>query len=162
MKIRNMFVLATLVLAVGLASAQFKSQVQDESRLSGGLIQQPPTSLLFGWFNPDKFQMRHSVDLSFQTFGNQSMSLGTYTNSMSYAFAENLNVRTDISMSYSPYNTLPLQGGKKNDLSSIYLSRAEVNYKPWENFTVQLQYRQSPYGYYYSPYYNPFYREGGF
>jgi hypothetical protein len=162
MTIRNMFVALALALVVGIAPAQFKSQVQEESRLSGGLIQQPATSMLFGWFDPEKFQMRHSIDLSLQTFGGQAISMGTYTNSMSYQFAENLNVRTDVSMSYSPYNTLPLQGGKKNDLSSIYLSRAEVNYKPWDNFIIQLQYRQNPYGYYSSPFYSPFYREGGF
>jgi hypothetical protein len=169
MKIPNVLLVLALVLVMGgSASAQFKSQVEQESRLSGGLVDQGSSSFFFGWFDPSKFHMRHSFDLSYQTFGGQGVSLGTYTNSMTYAFAENLNVRTDISMSYSPYNTLPLQGGKKNDLSAIYLSRAEVNYRPWENFTVQLQYRQNPYGYsyyspyYYSPFHSPFYREDGF
>jgi hypothetical protein len=120
-------------------------------------------TFLFGWFNPANFHMRHSFDLSYSTFGGQGMSLGTYTNSMTYDFSDRLNARADVSMSFSPYSTMSTFGGKKNDLSSIYLSRAEVNYKPWENVLVKLQYQQIPYGsYYYSPFYSPWYREGGF
>ena len=145
------------------AHAQFKSQVEQENRVSEGLMSQSAPQFFLGWFNPDKFHMRHSFDLSFTTLGNNSLSLGTYTNIMSYEFADNLSARTDISMSYSPYNNLPALNGKKNDLSSIYLSRAQLDYRPWENVLVQLQYRSLPYGsYYYSPYANPWYRENGF
>jgi len=152
-----------LLLGFALAQAQFKSQVEQESRVSEGLMSQSAPQFFLGWFNPDKFHMRHSFDLSFTTFGNNSLSLGSYTNSMSYEFADNLTARTDISMSYSPYNNLPTVHGKKNDLSSIYLSRAQLDYRPWENVLVQLQYRSLPYGsYYYSPYFNPWYRENGF
>jgi hypothetical protein len=152
-----------LLLGSALAQAQFKSQVEQESRVSEGLMSQSAPQFFLGWFNPDKFHMRHSFDLSFTTFGNNSLSLGSYTNSMSYEFADNLMARTDISMSYSPYNNLPMVHGKKNDLSSIYLSRAQLDYRPWENVLVQLQYRSLPYGsYYYSPYFNPWYRENGF
>ena len=155
-------ILVLVVAACTSARAQFKSQVEQESRISDGLMHQSAPAMLLGWFNPDKFHMRHSFDLSFATFSGQSMSLGTYTNSMSYEFADNLVARTDLSMSYSPYNTLPTVNGKKNDLSSIYLSRAELDYKPWENVVVQLQYRTLPYGSPYSPFYNPWYRETGF
>lgn len=154
---------ACLLLVPAMALAQFKSQVEQESRVSEGLMSQSAPQFFLGWFNPEKFHMRHSFDLSFTTFGNNSMSLGTYTNIMSYEFADNLMARTDIAMSYSPYNNLPTLNGKKNDLSSIYLSRAQLDYRPWENVLVQLQYRSLPYGsYYYSPYSNPWYRENGF
>lgn len=143
--------------------AQFKSQVEQESRVSEGLMSQSAPQLFLGWFNPDKFHMRHTFDLSFTSFGNNAVSLGTYTNSMMYEFADNLQARTDVSMSYSPYNNLPTLNGRKNDLSSIYLSRAQLDYRPWENFLVQLQYRTLPYGgYYNSPFFNPWYRENGF
>ena len=160
---KKVLVLMCLVAAVGVARAQFKSQAEQESRVSDGLMHQTAPQMLLGWFDPDRFHMHHSFDLSFATMGNQSLSLGTYTNSMSYEFADNLVARTDLSMSYSPYNTLPTLNGKKNDLSSIYLSRAQLDYQPWENVHVQLQYRTIPYGsYYYSPFYNPWYRESGF
>jgi hypothetical protein len=151
-----------IMLVASTLHAQFKPQPQEEPRISDGLVRQEPAgSFLLGWFNPDKFQMHHSFSLSYQTFGGQGLSLGTYTNSMMYQFADNLNARADISLSYSPYNSLSTLN-KKNDLTSLYLSRAELNYKPWNNVTVQLQYRQLPYGYYYSPFYNPWYMENGF
>jgi hypothetical protein len=157
------FVVACLLFVVAAGHAQFRSQVEREGRVSEGLMGQSAPQLFLGWFNPDKFQMHHSFDLSFTSFGGNAISLGTYTNSMSYEFANNLVARTDLSMSYSPYNNLPTLNGKKNDLSSIYLSRAQLDYRPWENVLVQLQYRSLPYGsYYYSPFFNPWYRENGF
>ncbi len=160
---RKLAVLVCVVVIAGNAIAQFKSQADQESRVSDGLMHQSAPQLLLGWFNPDKFHMQHSVDLSFASMGDRSVSLGTYTNSMSYEFADNLVARTDLSMSYSPYNNLPTLNGKKNDLSSVYLSRAQLDYKPWENVHVQLQYRTLPYGSYYgSSFYNPWFRESGF
>ncbi len=162
MKKRIIVAVAVALLGASASVAQFKSQVDQGPLVSDGVSSQSGSSL-FGWFNPENFHMRHSFDLSYQTFGGQGMSLGTYTNSMTYDFSEKLNARADVSMSYSPYNTFSTLGGKKNDLSSIYLSRAEVNYKPWENVMVKLQYRQIPYGnYYYSPFYSPWSREDGF
>jgi opacity protein-like surface antigen len=162
MKKRIIVAVAVALLGASASMAQFKSQVDQGPLVSDGVSSQSG-SFLFGWFNPENFHMRHSFDLSYQTFGGQGMSLGTYTNSMTYDFSEKLNARADVSMSYSPYNTFSTLGGKKNDLSSIYLSRAEVNYKPWENVMVKLQYRQIPYGnYYYSPFYSPWSREDGF
>jgi hypothetical protein len=165
---RNVRCLFVAVLVLGTAAgacAQFKSQVEQESRISNGIIQQSEPSLLFGWFNPDKFTMHHSVSFSYTTMGDQSMSLGTYTNSMMYEFADNLNARADVSMSYSPFNSFSGAFGKgtKNSLSSIYLSRAELNYRPWDNVAVQVQFRQIPYGmYYYSPFSSPWYGGDGF
>ena len=160
---RKLMVVSCLGLMPMLALAQFKSQAEKEDRVSEGLMSQSAPQLFLGWFNPDKFHMRHSFDLSFTSLGDRSLSLGTYTNSMSYEFADNLVARTDLSMSYSPYNNLPTLNGKKNDLSSVYLSRAQLDYKPWDNVLVQFQYRALPYGtYFYSPFFSPWSRENGF
>ncbi len=155
--------LVTLALVAPATRAQFKTQVEQESRISSGILQQSTPSFLFGWFNPDKFHMSHSLSFSYMTMGGQGVSLGTYTNSMRYEFADNLNARADVSMSYSPFASKSfMTQGMKNSLSSIYLSRAEVNYKPWENFSVQFQYRQLPYGYYYSPFASPWFGGDGY
>ena len=151
-----------VLLGAGHGNAQFKSQVEDQPRVSDGLIHQSAPSLLLGWFNPENFHMRHSFSFSYLTAGGKGLSLGTYTNSMLYQFADNLNARADVSLSYSPYNSFSSLG-KKDDLSSLYLSRAQVNYKPWDNVLMQFQYRSAPYGsYYYSPFSNPWYRADGF
>jgi hypothetical protein len=159
--------IVTLLLVLALigatARAQFKTQVEQESRVSNSIYQQPAESFLFGWFNPEKFHMSHSLSFNYMTMGGEGVSLGTYTNSMMYEFADNLNARADVSLSYSPFASSSLMSkGLKNSLSSVYLSRAEVNYKPWENFTVQFQYRQLPYGYYYSPFSSPWFGGDGY
>ena len=66
---------------------------------------------------------------------------------------DNLNVQLDVSVVHSPYSTLG-DTFQKN-LSGIYISNAAVNYRPWKDFSVHLQYRNIPYGYgYYNPYFN--------
>ncbi len=159
MKVSGWLVAAVLILSTGTVFGQFKPGVKEEPRVSDGLIQESSTPSFFGWFDPARFHMQHSLSFSYQSFGGQGLSLGTYTNSMMYEFANNLNAGADVSMSYSPFNSFPRQG--KQDLSNIYLSRAQLNYKPWENFLIHLQYRNIPYGYA-SPWYNPWYRQDGF
>lgn len=160
---RKGLVLAVLVvMACGYSHAQFKSQLGSEPSVSESMISNPDASFLFGWFNPEKFHMRHSFDLSYMTAGGHGLSLGTYTNSMMYELADNLHARADISLSYSPYNSFST-AKNKDDFSSIYLSRAEVDYRPWKDVLFKVEYRALPYGsYYYSPFYNPWYRESGF
>jgi hypothetical protein len=67
----------------------------------------------------------------------------------------NLNVQLDVSVMYSPYSTMGEQFQK--DISGIYISNAAINYHPWDNFSVHLQYRRMPFGY---GYYHPFYGYG--
>jgi len=165
MKASSFLVLVcVLALAAGSARAQFKTDPARDAESSGSLITAPPSTVLFGWFDPSKFSMSHSVEFSYMSFSGGGMSLGTYTNSMMYQFADNLNARADVSMSFTPTNSFSTFGGKgANNFSGIYLRDAQINYKPWENFQVRLQYSQLPYGsYYLSPFYNPMFRENGF
>jgi len=149
-----------VVLTAGVANAQLKSQVEDQARVNDVIVHDNPSSFIFGWFNPDQFHMRHSLSFSYESLNGQGLSLGTYTNSMRYDFADNLNAQADVSLSYSPYNSIPSFG--KNDFSNVYLSRAELNYRPWENTIVTLQYRNSPYGFY-DPYsFSPWNRSFGY
>jgi hypothetical protein len=160
---RSVLPVALLLMCVAAASAQFKSQLDAEGHVSDGISSAGSPSLLMGWFDPDKFHMSHSFSMSYMTGGGQGLSLGTYTNSMTYQFSDKVDARADISMMYSPFNTFssPLKG--KSDLSSVFLSRAEVNYRPWENVQLKVQFRQSPfYNPYYSPFYSPWDGEFGF
>ncbi len=160
--------MAVLALASGVSSAQFKSQVAQETQVSvNKMSDSSPLSYLFGWFNPDKFFMRHSFDMSYTSFGGQGLSLGTYTNSMMYQFADNFNAKAEIAFSFSPYNSIAQFN--KSDFSKVYLKNAELNYKPSDNTSISLSFRQMPYGYYngyhngyYSPFDSPFSRDSGF
>jgi len=77
---------------------------------------------------------------------------------MIYRLMNNLNIQMDVSVLYSPYSTLGEQFQKS--ISGVYISNAAINYYPWKDFSVHLQYSAMPYGYGFSnPYYgygNPF------
>ncbi len=157
-----------LLVCTWMASAQFKSQREIEGRVSDGVGTAGESSSLFlGWFDPEKFHMSHSFSLSYGTFGSQGMSLGTYTNSMTYQFSDKLDARADVSMMYSPNASFASssfgKNGRGNNFSSIFLSNAELNYRPWQNVQFRVQFRQMPYyNPYYSPYYSPWFGELGF
>ena len=109
-------------------------------------------NFLFGFLNSDDFIMRHSFNASYSTFAGQGVSITSYTNSMFYRLMDNLNVQLDVSVVHSPYSTLGDRFQK--NISGIYISNAAVNYRPWKDFSVHLQYRNLPYGYgYLNPYY---------
>jgi hypothetical protein len=57
-----------------------------------------------------------------------------------------LNVKTDISLIHSPFSSY--SKGVTDQLTGIYLTNAEVNYKPYDNLIIQLRYNKSPYSYY--------------
>lgn len=143
-----------LMLFLGFYSgvfAQYKDPGFPTETVKDGIIDHSYSSgNLFGFLNPEKFHMNHQFSLSYSAFGNQGLALSIYTNSILYNITDNLDVQTDISFVNSPYSTL----GKdfQNNLNGIYLSRAAVNYKPWKDVSISVQYRNLPYSYY-----NPFY-----
>jgi hypothetical protein len=75
---------------------------------------------------------------------------------MFYRIADPLDVRVDVTLQGSPFG--PTAGMNRNDLSGIYLSRAELNYRPWDNVFFQVEYRELPYSaYLYRNPFDPFY-----
>ncbi|KAB2909403.1 MAG: hypothetical protein LC102_02390 [Ignavibacteriales bacterium] len=150
--------LFVIMLAIG-ASAQFKKDPFDKPDIKEGLFNKEKGGDFFSnLFNSENFSMHHSFNASYSTFGQYGLATTTYTNSMFYKFSDNLNIRLDASLVYSPYNSL----GKtfQDNINGLYISRAELNFKPWENTVVRIQYRNIPagmYSGYYGGYGNPFY-----
>jgi hypothetical protein len=162
---RSLALLVALVVIVVHTSvfAQFKSQTEGKPSVAESMIRSEGSSLL-GFFNPENFTMHHGYSFSTMLMGGKTIGIGMYTNSMLYRISDPLNVRLDVSFMHSPFNSL----GKdfQGDLNKLFINRAEVNYKPFDNMIIQLQYRQVPfssYGNYYSPYYyNPFWQSSDF
>jgi len=153
---KKYILLASLLFTISI-NAQFKDQLDKPVDIKSGIVKDNTTSL-FGFINPENFKMHHAFDISFQTFGGGNLALTTYTNSMFYKINEQLNIQADVSLVNSPYNTF----GKEfsSYINGLYLSRAQINYKPSENTSIIFEYRNLPNGYY-SPYWNgysPFYR----
>ena len=144
--------LLALLLVLSCSSfAQFREELSNQPNVQSSLIRSDDSGLLFGFFNPANFSMRQSVSMSYMTFGNQGLALGMYTNSMSYKISNPLTLSADVSLMNSPYSSL----GKDftQGLNGIYLTRADLNYHPTNNFQIDLQFNQNPMSRYYSPYY---------
>jgi len=136
------FASAALLLCTSAAMAQFKAKVEPKPSVTESIIRPDDGGLLFGWFDPSKLTMHHTFSLSYQTFGGRGLSLGVYTNSLMYKFSDALDIQADISLMHSPFSSF---GSKfQQDLSGLYLSRAELNYRPWKNTLFHIEYRQLP------------------
>jgi hypothetical protein len=121
---------------------QFRSQPEARSSAGESLLRPDDGGLLFGWFDPSRLTMRNSYSLSYTTSGGKGYSLGELTSNIAYQISNPLSVQFDVSLIHSPYNNLG--GNFANDVSGIYLSRAELNYHPSKNMWLQIQYRQLP------------------
>jgi hypothetical protein len=129
-----------------LANAQFRDDNQFTPSIKESMINTNAGNVL-GFINPNNFSMHHTYSLSFSSFGGgNNMAVGVYTNSMAYKFADNLNVQVDASLVHTPYNSMSKQ--YQNDINGIYISNALLNYQPWKDVHVVVQYRKVPYSYY--------------
>jgi hypothetical protein len=155
------YILFTFLLISISVNAQFRDQSDKPVDIKSGIVKDNTTSL-FGFINPENFKMHHAFDISFQTFGSGNLALTTYTNSMFYKINEQLNIQADVSLVNSPYNTF----GKEfsSYINGLYLSRAQISYRPSENTSIIFEYRNLPNGYYPSYWYgySPFYRNSFF
>ena len=141
------------------AFGQFRDDGLNQPKVTEGIVDQS-SGFAFGFLNSENFQMRHSFSLSYSSFGGQGMSLGSYTNSMFYKLMSNLNVLMDVSILYSPYSSFGQNF--QNNMNGIFISRAAINYYPFKDMQISIQYRNLPY---YNPYFgsgngfygNPFY-----
>ena len=159
MRLISMFAVAIALMQIS-AYAQFKSQTEQQPAPSQTLVH-PQVGLggLLGFFNPDRFSMHHSFSASYFSTGGRGLSLTSYTNSTFYQIADPLNLRFDITLQGSPFGQYGYS--KQSDFSKLYLSRAELNYRPWENLSIKVEYNQLPFGYFgrYYPYSSWFGRE---
>lgn len=134
--------------------AQFKSDLDNKIEIKSGIVNNNPSSMLFGFVNPENFMMNHSVGMSYSSGGGEGFALGVYTNSMMYKFSDDLNIQADVSMVNSPYSTMGNNFSK--NINGIYLTKAALNYRISENTNLSIQYSQIPGGFGYG--YNGFYR----
>ena len=139
------------IISIG-ANAQLKT---DQEVSASQAMLRPATSInsFLGLLNADNFMMHQSLSFTYLSFGGGAMSVASYTNSMLYKIADPLDVRVDLTLQGSPFGQN--NGIPAGDLNKLFISRAELRYKPWDNTSVRLEYNQLPIGYYgrYSPYY---------
>ncbi len=134
--------------------AQFRDDGLNEPSVKEGIVNQN-SGFSIGFLNSENFHMSHSFSMSYTSFGGNGITLGSYTNSMFYRLMDNMNVQMDVSFIYSPYSTFGQNF--QNDINGIYISRAAINYSPFKDMHISVQYRNLPYStYYFNPYMSTF------
>lgn len=129
-----------------LASAQFRGQEPGPPSARDGVYRSSGDNYILGFFNPDNLEMRHSVSVSYGSYGDQGLGMSMYTNSLRYRISEPLSVRADVAMMFSPFGSASTMF--KQDLSGIFLRRASIDYRPSKDTHISLQFRNDPYAIY--------------
>jgi hypothetical protein len=144
-----------LALVSSLSYSQFKEIPKEtQTKLKNG------NGLILGFINPKNFSLNHSVNLSYQTMGNSSVSLTSYTATLGYKVMDNMNISADITMQYSPYasigsNNPAINKNFQNSFNGINLSRVSLDYKPFKNMFISIDYiNNNNSQYLYDNYYN--------
>ncbi len=153
---------AVLFLSVP-AQAQLRANLPD-GNATAAVYQTQTGFSLRSLINPDHFKIGQSYEMSFSSFGGQSLGLGVYTTSLRYQPNDKLAARVDVGVAHSPFGSDGVQeslGFTSDSPAKVYLRNAQVAYRPTENSMISLQIQQSPFGSYASPYgyggYNPYY-----
>ncbi|CUS80810.1 hypothetical protein JGI7_01642 [Candidatus Kryptonium thompsonii] len=136
---RLTMVLVLIIFATSFGFAQFKEQIETKPDVYQSIVRGGWLSNLF---------MRHTFSASYISIGGKGMMINSYTNSIFYRFSDNLNLQADISLVSSPFSSF----GKnfQRGINGIYINRIELNYRPFNNMLINIQYRQLPfYNFYY-------------
>ena len=130
----------TIALVSSVSYSQFKEIPKEtQTKLKNG------NGLILGFINPKNFYLTHSVNLSYQTMGSSSVSLTSYTATLGYKVMDNMNISADITMQYSPYasigsNNPAINKNFQNSFNGINLSRVSLDYKPFKNMYISIDY----------------------
>jgi len=105
-------------------------------------------NVLASLFGAEAFDMSHTYEASFSSFGGQTSSVGAYTNTMMWKFNSKWAARADVTLAH------PLSANNNFGMGQpqIYLRNAEVTYQPSEDMHFRVQFRQSPHGRYARPF----------
>jgi hypothetical protein len=133
------------------AEAQLRETAKENSSVVTQLYDTgaTATNALGNLFGAENFEMGHSYQMSFSSFGGNASSMGMYTNSMMWQFNSDLAARVDVAVSH-PLTQNNGAFGEQN--ARVFLRNAEVSYQPTENMNIHFQFRQSPHGRYASPF----------
>jgi len=129
-----------IVLLTGYSFSQFKDiPSETKTKLKSG------SGLILGFINPKNFSINHSFNMSFISGGNESVSLTSYTATLSYKILKNMMISADVTMQYSPYASLGSNNPAankdfQNSFNGISLSRVSLSYKPAKNMYINIDY----------------------
>jgi len=144
--------IAILLVLSAISTGQLRSSLPERTIPinSQGLSQARNLPLLD--FN--RLNINHSFDISMMSAGNQSMTMGAYTNQMNYMLKDNLLISTQFSLASPMGGMNPYANNGLNGAQLYY--GASLNYKPMKNLFLKLSMNNYPQNNYRRPF-NSFY-----
>ena len=138
-----------------LGFGQLKKDIS-QPNISESLIFSQAKNAMVGFLDPSRFNMSHSLSMSYAAFGGGGAMVNSYMNTLNYRFTDDLFLTTRLGIMSTPYNSLP-GNNDQNDLQ--FFGGAELKWLPSENSAIFIRFEKYP-GYYYPGYYghyrNPF------
>lgn len=137
---------------VDSTNAQFRDDLPSPFGMTGDVVRADyDHNRLFGLVD---FQMGHSYEMSFGSFGGNSFNQNMYTNTMHLFFNDRLTGRVDLSVLHSPFGN-GIHGSQQN--AQFLIRNASLTYNFSDNSHLTVSYRQLPTSMFYDPFMqNPF------
>jgi len=145
---KSKFVLVLFVAFFSLPLIAFGQRKQDTKTNFANALATPKVQdvvSLLG-LDPNKFSMSHSYSLSFGSIGGYGYNQGLYLNTMRYQLSDPLSFHLQLGIQHHPFGN---QIGDYQLQNSAFISSAGMEYKPADNFKLQLEFSQRPSSYYY-------------
>jgi hypothetical protein len=120
------FILVLVILLPAVGFTQLKKDV-DKPNISKSLQNLVAKDAVVGFLDPSRFQMSHSLSMSYLSFGGGGAMINTYVNTLNYRISDNLFLTTDLGIMNSPYNSLP---GNSNLNDYEFFGAAELKFLP--------------------------------
>lgn len=145
--------LLNLVLFASQAEAKVGIQTEPPSE-SASMMTQGVGSLLLdpvagfkGFLDPNRFKIRHTVGVSFQSGARSGMNQ-YYLNTMTYKAAKPLTIQAQVGVQNQLYGGNSAFGSSRAEQTKIIVPHVGILYQPKSNILIELHFSNVPsYGY---------------
>jgi hypothetical protein len=140
-----------------LGFGQLKKDIS-QPNISESLIFSQAKNAMVGFLDPSRFNMSHSLSMSYAAMGGGGAMVNSYINTLNYRFSDDLFLTTRLGIMSTPYNSMP---GNNNQNDLQFFGGAELKWLPSENSAIFIRFEKTP-GYYYPGYYGNYRSPFGF
>ncbi|MFH1940870.1 MAG: hypothetical protein ABIL68_02105 [bacterium] len=138
---KRIILCALMVLLMMAALARAQSENPRTSIYKSSNLGLRPKGFLDNLLDLSKFSMTHSYSISFTSMGRQTFSQGLYLNTMNYQFSDPLRMQVRIGYLHQPLGVF----GNSNTMNGqVFVQRAMLQYKPYKNMSITVDYQSIP------------------
>ena len=155
---KNRFLLVAFLLAsLSTLQAQLRTPQQPSAGVPVFAQNDAGRSTLRNLLSKGNFKLSHSYEVSAGNFGyGQSGVLGQWTTNLNMRFSDKLDGDIAVGLIHTPFGGAKL-GLNNGQNAKFFIENVQLNYRPKENTSLHLSFRQlpyqMPYGYYGNGYY---------